>query len=63
MFAMNKLEIQEKLDEMDKIYSEWSHSKEELHIEFDRILLECVPTEIKNHYNKIEEQVKGFWYA
>jgi hypothetical protein len=59
---MNKLEIQEKLDEMTEIYLKYGMDNEVLHIEFDKILLSCVPNEIRDFYNKIDDE-RGFWHA
>ena len=63
LIGMDKLEIQEKLEKMDKIYRDYGGDKETLHGELDDLLLECVPVEIKAMYEKIQEQVNGFWYA
>jgi len=59
---MDKLEIQEKLDKMTEIYLKYTQDNEELHIQFDNILLECVPQEIKDFYKKVDDE-RGFWYA
>ena len=59
---MDKLTIQEKLDKMTEIYLKHSQDNETLHDKFDEILLESVPHEIRDFYNRVRDE-RGFWYA
>lgn len=54
---MTPEEAIEKLDEID------DGDAENVHIVADEILLEYIPQDVRNAYNRVKNRVGGFWYA
>jgi hypothetical protein len=62
---MNRKEISKKMACIDDLYVYGFQGgiidREDLHKSLDEILLESVPTEIREYYRQIEKDVGGFW--
>jgi hypothetical protein len=64
---MNRKEISKKMAYIDDLYVHGFQGgiidREDLHKSLDEILLECVPTEIREYYQQIGKDVGGFGHA
>lgn len=55
--------VEEAKKAFHEIIERCNDDQEQMHIEFDNILLECVHPEVKEEYLRLKEIVGGFWYA
>lgn len=60
---MTPQEAVEKLDKLKGEPGKWGYDQEVLHKDADNILLEVVHPDVKAAYDKLAEDVGGFWYA
>ena len=47
-----------------KLHNKWGrYDQEQIHIDADKILLQAVHADVKAAYDKLDNDVGGFWYS